>query len=63
MARLNPARITIATRKLVSGPAATISARCHSGLAWKVRARSSSGNDNQASLGWLAGFMSPANWT
>ena len=44
-------------------PAATMIARCHTGLAWKVRARSSGGSESQAASGWLAGFMSPANWT
>ena len=59
----NPTRIRNASRKLVTGPASTISARCHTGLAWNVRARSSAASASQSGSGWLAGFMSPANWT
>ena len=62
-AGINPREIRMAAAKLIAGPAATMIARCHTGLAWKVRARSSGGSESQAASGWLAGFMSPANLT
>ena len=57
------AKMPIATRKLVSGPARTIRKRCQTAFDWKVLARSSAGSAIHSALGWLAGFMSPANLT
>ena len=45
------------------GPAATMIARCQSGLAWKVCARCCAGSESHSGEGWLAGFMSPAKRT
>ena len=57
-------KATIANRKLVTGPAATMMKRCQSGLAWKVCARSAGGQRQPfVATAWLAGFMSPANLT
>ncbi len=56
-------KATMANRKLVSGPAATMMKRCQTGLAWKVWLRSSAGRASHSSVGVEAGFMSPLNFT
>jgi hypothetical protein len=60
---VKPDRMTSATSRLVTGPASTISARCHSALAWNVRLRSAAGRASHSAVGLLVGLMSPANWT
>jgi len=57
-------KITIASRKLAIGPAATTAARCQTGLAWKAPARSSALMLSMASReGTLAAFSSSMNFT
>jgi hypothetical protein len=58
-----PTKARMAKRKFVSGPAATMMKRCQTGLAWKVWLRSSGGSSSHSLEGWLAGFMSPLNFT